>query len=91
MTKLTFIFIDTSNQNIQLLQWKTDKRTVQLAWKDAEALLHKKMRLQEPDAFNRRYTMIYAFKGLIVDLDVSVPLRAPTRSEVKALAMEVME
>lgn len=74
--QLTFVWQDMNRHTVNTLQWSTSERTVEDAWNDAKSFLILRSSTCDPE-------LLLAFKGLLLPLDESVPLRPLTKKEIK--------
>ena len=78
---ITFVYSDIHTNTVRILNYSTPRRFAWEAWEDAEKDLHNKLGLAEPDAFNRRFGMLYALHGAPHRIGEDVPLRRPNAAE----------
>lgn len=75
---LTFVWQSMYRHTINTLQWRTQRRTVQEAWDDAERYLIDRDQNCDP-------AYLLAFAGAIVPLDDKKPLRAVSKEDLLTL------
>jgi hypothetical protein len=74
---ITFIAVDHAMQSHRI-EWVTTDWKIEHAWAAAEDYFHHKMGWGTPDAFNRRLSVLYVFKGKLEELSLDSMLRQPT-------------
>lgn len=83
---LTFIWQNMMDHTHNLLQWRTEARTLAEAWVEARsALMQKHGRTPEDEMLHGDYALMYAFWGLIAPISDDAIFRPPTRDEITAL------